>query len=195
MDTLLDRAWESIEIFLNHVTAFLDTVLRPLEFFGPGVVIFILAFSVVCITRIIARFYVTERYIKLKKEFEHWHNVREEAIKQSDKEKGKALAKNIDQAQLNRVYYDYFFEGLLKNFITNVLPILLMVAYVTKVYTSETLFQRFGRRAVFSFSSGSSSTTEISSLLWFIICLLFSFILFAILKWMIKNRYAQKKTK
>ena len=61
-------------------------------------------------------------------------------------EKGKALAKNIDQAQLNRVYYDYFFEGLMKSFITNVLPILVAASYVTAVYTPSALMQRFGTK-------------------------------------------------
>ena len=171
----------------------LDRILSPLEVFGPWFVIFILAFTIVIFTRIIALSYVTKRYITLEKEFKHWKGVRDEAIKHPDKEKGKALAKNIDQAKLNKVYYDYFFEGLLKHFAVNVLPILLMVAYVSKVYTPQTLFQRFGEKWVFSFSFGSASQTNVSSLLWFIICLIFSFILFAVLKMIFKKTICQKK--
>jgi len=192
MDTFLDRVWGFVEIFLNNAVLLLSSILAPFEFLGPGVIIFILAFTVVIITRVIAKFYVTKRYIKLKKQFKHWHGIREEAMKQPDKKKGKALTKNIDQAQLNRAYYDYFFEGLLKNFITNVLPILLMVAYITRVYTPEALFRRFGEKFIFSFSFGSASKVAVSSLLWFIICLLFSFILFTLLKWIIKKQYAKK---
>ena len=41
-------------------------------------------------------------------------NLRQEAMACEDREKGKALARNIDQAQLNKAYYDYFFEGFVK---------------------------------------------------------------------------------
>ncbi len=194
MNDFMDRVWETIEVFLNYVVAFMDTLFSPLEIFGPGVVIFVLAFLVVIITRIIASFYVTKRYISLEKEFKHWHGVREEAMKHPDREKGKALAKNIDQAQLNRAYYDYFFEGLLKHFAVNVFPILLMVSYVTKVYTPQTLFNRFGEKWVFSFSLGSSSPVNVSSMLWLVICLIVSFILFAVLKMVFKKRYAKNKS-
>ena len=193
MDEFLDRVWEHIETFLDHTVVFLDALFSPLEIFGPGFVIFVLAFLIVGITRIIARFYETKRFVELKKEFEHWQGVREEAMKQPDKEKGKAMAKNIDQAELNRAYYDYFFEGLLKNFITNVLPILLMASYVMSVYTSQTLLERFGREWVFSISLGPSFTVNASSLLWYVICLIVSFVLFAFLKKMFKKRYAEKK--
>jgi hypothetical protein len=64
--------------------------------FGPGFVIFILAFLIVGITRLIAHFHATKRFITLKKDFEHWQGVREEAMKHPDMKKGKALAKNID---------------------------------------------------------------------------------------------------
>jgi hypothetical protein len=194
MDDFLDRVWAPIEIFLNSTVVFLDTLFSPLEIFGPGVVIFCLAFLIVIITRILSRFYVTKRYVKLEKQFQHWQGVRQEALKHPDMEKGKALAKNIDQAQLNRVYYDYFFEGLLKHFITNVLPILLMVSYVTKVYTPQTLFKRFGGKWIFSFSFGPSFQMNISSLFWFIICLILSFILFAVLKKVFQKGYAKKSS-
>ncbi len=188
MDAFLDRVWELIYAFLTGTVTFLNTLISPLEILGPGVVIFVLSFFIVCITRIIARFYITKRYVTLKKEFEHWQSIREEAMKHPEREKGKAMAKNVDQAELNRAYYDYFFEGLLKHFIGNVLPILLMVAYVTKVYAPEILLERFGGKWIFSFSLGSSSQVNVSSLLWFVICLFLSFILFAVLKKVFKKR-------
>jgi hypothetical protein len=161
---------------------------------GPGVVIFVLALFTVGITRFVARFYVTRRYLHLEKEFHHWKGVREEALKHPDTEKGKTLAKNIDQAQLNKAYYDYFFEGLLKHFITKVLPLLLMAAYVIKVYSPQALLSRFGEKWVFSFSFGSLFQINASSLLWFVICVIFSFILFAVLKQGLKKRDAKKNT-
>jgi len=182
MDDFMDNAWESIAYFLNNMLVFLDTLLSPLEIFGPGPVIFLLAFLIVCITRILAKFYVTQRYIELKKEFQHWYSIREEAMKHPDKEKAEALAKNIDQAQLNKAYYDFFFEGLLKHFITNLLPILIMASYVTKVYTPETLFKRFGTKWIYSISFGVSSQVNVSSFFWFIICLFLSFMFFIIIR-------------
>ncbi len=192
MDDFLDRVWEPIEAFLNYAVVFIDTLFSPMEVFGPAVVIFLLAFLVVIVTRTIARFYVTKRYIRLEKDFKHWQGVREEAMKHPDREKGKDLAKNIDQAELNKAYYDYFFEGLLKHFIVNVLPILLMVSYITKVYTPQTLLKRFGKEWVFSFSFGSSSQTNVTSLLWFVICLILSYILVAVLKMVFKKLNAKR---
>ena len=194
MDGFLDRIWDVIYAFLNKTVVFMDTLFSPLEILGPGVVIFFLAFLIVLITRIIARFYVTKRYLTLKKEFEHWQGIRDEALKHPDREKGKRLARNIDKAELNKVYYDYFFEGLLKNFITNVIPILFMVTYVTTVYTPQTLLKRFGDKWVFSFSFGSSFQMNVSSLLWFVICVILLFILVAVLKQIFKKRYVNKKT-
>ncbi|MBC8442124.1 MAG: hypothetical protein H8D87_20850 [Deltaproteobacteria bacterium] len=193
MDSFLDRAWELIYAFLTGVVVFLNTLFSPLEALGPGFVIFVLAFIVVIFTRIIARFYVTKRYVHLGKQFQHWKGVRDEAIKHPDREKGKALAKNIDQAELNKAYYDYFFEGLLKHFIGNVLPILLMVSYITTIYTPANLLKRFGEKWVFSFTFRSSQV-NVSSLLWFVICLILSFILWAVIKKVIKKRYDKKSS-
>ncbi len=188
MDDFLDKIWENIQVFLNFVVVSLDTIFSPLEVMGPGFVIFIMALFTVGITRLIARFYVTKRFVTLKKDFEHWQGVREEAMKHPDREKGKTLAKNIDQAQLNKAYYDYFFEGLLKHFIGNVLPILLMASYVTIIYSPQALLKRFGKEWVFSFSLGSSFQVNASSLLWYVVCVLFSFILFALLKYIFKKK-------
>lgn len=193
MDDFLDRVWTVIETFLNNAVVFIDTAFSPLETFGPAVVIFVMALLVVGVTRVIARLYVTKRYIQLEKDFQHWKGVREEALKHPDREKGKTLAKNVDQAQLNRAFYDYFFEGLLKNLVTNVLPILLMVVYMTTVYTPQTLLSRFGERWVFSFFVGTSREVNVSSLLWFFICLIFSFILVAVLKKIHQIRSAPKE--
>jgi len=193
MDDFLDSVWEPIEAFLSSSVVFIDALFSPLEILGPGFVIFVLAFLVVIFTRILARSYVTKRYVKLEKEFQHWKGVREEAMKHPDREKGKGLAKNIDQAQLNRAYYDYFFEGLLKHFVVNVLPILLMVSYVTKVYTPDALLERFGEKWVFSFSFGSSSQVNVSSMLWFVICLVLSFMLFVVLKKVLKKRFVKNE--
>ena len=194
MNDFLDKVWELIYAFLSSTVVFLDTLLSPLEFLGPGAVIFLLAFLVVIFTRILSQFYVTKRYIRLEKEYRYWQEIREEAMKHPDSTKGKRLARNVDKAELNKAYYDYFFEGLLKHFIANVLPILLMVSYITKIYTPQTMLKRFGEKWVFSFSFGSSSPINVGSLLWFVICLILSFILFAVIKKVFKKRYVKKES-
>ncbi len=189
MDEFLDRIWVYIEAFLSHAVLSLDALFSHFEFFGPGFVIAVLAFLVVGFTRIVGKFYQTKRFVALKKDYEHWQGVREEAMKHSDRDKGKALAKNIDQAKLNKAYYDYFFEGLLKHFLTNVLPLLLAASYVTTVYTPQTLLERFGEKFVFSLTIGSSQV-NVSSLLWFVVCVMFSFIIFYTLKTIFKKKNA-----
>lgn len=177
MNKILDKAWEHIETALYQAVLLLDNIISNIEFLGAPILIFLLTFAVVLMTRFISKHYVTRRYKDLKKEFEHWHSVREEALKHPDREKGKALAKNIDQAELNKAYYDYFFEGMLKNFVSNVLPVLLTAAYLTKIYTPENLVQRFGQNSVFVFSL-SNTQIEVSTLFWYVISLIVSFILY-----------------
>lgn len=180
---------------LNTVVIFMDSMISFIEFLGPGNVIFLLAFSAVAVTRILNKLYVTKRYAMLRQEFEHWKGVRELALSlnQDNREKGKSLAKNIDQAKLNQTYYDYFFEGMLKNLVTNVLPVLLMVSYVTKIYTPDTLMQRFGSKWVFSLFNGSSFELNISSFLWFVVCLILSYILYMVINKKFQHRYEAGK--
>jgi len=82
---------------------------------------------------------------KLQKEFHHWYKMRQEALKCEDPAKAKLLAKNIDQAKLNKLYYDYFFEGLMNNLATLYLPIFILLAYVNEAYRSSNLSKLFGR--------------------------------------------------
>ena len=179
MNDFMDNLWEIIEAGLNQIAFGIDGLLSPLEVMGPAVLIFLLALAVVLFTRLAGKFYTTRRLTQLKEEFDHWHDVRQAAASQKDREKGKALAKNIDQAKLNQVYYDYFFEGLMKSLITNVLPILLMLAYVSKVYTPDNLMARFGSPWIFVLQWGDK-VVNIGTLFWYIICLLLGFVLYAV---------------
>ncbi|MCP4023519.1 MAG: hypothetical protein GY729_16860, partial [Desulfobacteraceae bacterium] len=154
MEKIMDKVWMLMVSFLDYCVRILDFLFSPLEIIGPWFVIFVLTLIVVFFTRCLSRVYVTKRYLKLKKEFDHWRHVREQALKHPDKDKAKQLAKNIDQAKLNRVYYDYFFEGFLKNMITNLLPVFLMFAYVSIFYTPQTLFDRFAHKLFLSLSFG-----------------------------------------
>jgi uncharacterized membrane protein (DUF106 family) len=187
MNDLMDRVWESFEVLLMAMVTLIDRVVSPLEFLGPAWVIFFLTLAVVGFTRLVARLYSTKRYLALEKEFKHWHGVREKAAQYHDREKGKAMAKNIDQAKLNKVYYDYFFEGLLKNLITNVLPILLMVAYLSIIYNQENLMTRFGEKWIFTIAPESASPVYVGSLFWYIICLAICFSLWGAARFLYKK--------
>ena len=102
--------------------------------------------------------YTTKRYEKLKKEFAHWFKLRQEALACEDGEKGKLLARNIDQGKLNKVYYDYFFEGLLKNLLTIYLPVIIMAAYVNEAYQPNRLMAKFGEAYVFRIAGSDGET-------------------------------------
>lgn len=169
MNDFLDHAWAQIMVMCQTGQAGFDTLFAPLAPWGPHMVIFAQTLFVVMIIRLIRRVYVPRRYLELKRKFEHWHAVRAEAANHPDREKGRLLARNIDQAELNKAYYDYFFEGLLKNLITHVIPLLLMGSYVAESYAPQVLLDRFGQEWVFSFTLFSRHFT-ISALLWFIIC-------------------------
>ncbi|MCG8638126.1 MAG: hypothetical protein MI862_00230 [Desulfobacterales bacterium] len=189
MDDVLDKAWDYIEIVLAYAVSLLDRMVSPFEVLGPAAVIFLLTFLVVLLTRFLSKYFVTKRYLALKEEFEHWHKIRKEALKHPDPDKGKALARNIDQAELNRAYYDYFFEGLLKNIAATILPVLLAAAYITTKYRPENLLDRFGSEWVLVISLGRTPI-QFSSFFWFVICLILSFVIYAV----VKNSFKKKRT-
>jgi len=117
MEDFLDSLWLNILVLVHYIKTFLDLIFAPLNSLGPAFAIFTIAFITVIITKILTKAFITKRYKELKKNFEYWHNVRQEAMKCEDREKAKSLAKNIDQAELNRAYYDFFLEGLYQFFL------------------------------------------------------------------------------
>ncbi len=189
----VDRLWDFIEIYLSKITLFMDKIISPLDVLGPGIVIFLLALITVLFTRIMSRVYTTKRYRELEKDYEYWQALRIEAMKHKDREKGKRLARNIDSAKLNQAFYDYFIEGFLKNLVTNVLPILLMLAYVMKAYSPAELADRFNRQYVFFIETGGSTPTPIGTMFWYVISILLSFFIFAGMKFLYKKVTNQKQ--
>ncbi len=190
---LVDRLWDFIEIYLTKITFFMDKIISPLDFLGPGAVIFILALITVLFTRFMSKVYTTKRYRELEKDYEHWQALRIEAMKHEDREKGKRLARNIDSAKLNQAFYDYFIEGFLKNLLTNVLPILLMLAYVTSAYSPAELADRFNRQYVFFIETGGATPWPVGTMFWYVISVLLSFLIFAGLKYLYKKIYNKEQ--
>ena len=113
MDAFLDRVWEYLVIGFTFAGNTCFNLLQHLHFLGPAVLIFGLALCTVLLTKFLNRVIITKRFIELEKEYQHWFDLRREAVQCEDREKGRMLARNIDKAELNRAYYDYFFEGLL----------------------------------------------------------------------------------
>ena len=98
--------------------------------------------------------------------------MRQEAKTCEDPEKSKLLISNIDQAKLNRVYYDYFLEGFLNNILTMYLPILLLLAYVNETYSSINLMNLFGREYIFKINTANGEAIIIGAVFWFIVSVL-----------------------
>jgi len=195
MDAFLDTLWLNILGALESVFNLANGMLAPLHFLGPAALIFLITLLLVAFTKTVSRHYSTKRYRNLKANYEHWFEVRRQAMASDDPEKGKALAKNIDQAELNKAYYDYFFEGFLKNIITTLLPVLLTAAFIVKAYNPAGLQKVFGQSYVFRFIDSSGKPVDISAFFWFVICLLSIHILWLIIAWQYKRRFKPDETK
>jgi len=172
MDKLMDMIWFKILVGIQHLKDLLDVVFGPLNALGPAVAISAIALAAVVIAKVLTRIFKTKRYLALQKEFTHWFNLRQEAVKCGDPEKARLLAKNIDQAKLNRLYYDYFFEGLLNNLATKYLPILIFIAYVNEAYQPGNLLKLFGREYLFQIGSTGDNPILVGSIFWFVVSIL-----------------------
>jgi uncharacterized membrane protein (DUF106 family) len=196
MDEFLDMVWDKIVDGCEFIAAMLDAILAPLNhLIGPAMVIMVLVVLLVTFTKFLSRVYNTKRYAELKTNYEYWFELRKEAMACEDREKGKAMARNIDQAQLNKAYYDYFFEGFLKSIITSILPILLTAAYINRAYSPENLMQHAGRAYIFIFARSGGDPVVISAFFWFVISLFLVFLAWFIIGIFVKKYIAKKKTK
>ena len=176
MEEFLDIIWLKVLFVIQYVVKCLDYILAPLNHFGPAVVILAVVFVTVAATKYFSKIYKTKRYVELEKEFKYWFNLRKEALACEDPEKGKKLAKNIDQAKLNRVYYDYFFEGFLSGLLTKYLPVFIMLAYVNEAYRPDKLLKNFGREYIFKFVNYDGEAILVGAVFWFVLSMLLVYI-------------------
>ncbi len=193
MEDFLDSLWLNILVLVHYLKTFLDLIFSPLNSLGPAFAIFIIAFITVIITKILTKAFITRRYKELKKNFEYWYNMRQEAMKCEDHEKAKSLAKNIDQAELNKAYYDYFFEGFLIRLMTRLLPILSFFAYVNESYKASNLLKLFGREYVFKFRSYNGEEVIIGAVFWFVISIFLVFLGWFIVAKIWRKYFTEKK--
>ena len=181
MEDIFDIVWQKTLFLVNYFVKGLDFIFTPLNPLGPAVVILVIVLVTVASTKFLSKIYKTKRYLKLKKEFQYWYNLRNEALTCKDPEKGKDLAKNIDQAQLNKVYYDYFFEGLLNSIPTKYLPILIMMAYVNETFRPDKLLENFGRDYIVKFVNFDGTVIKIGAVFWFVISLLMVYLVWIVI--------------
>jgi hypothetical protein len=187
MEEFLDIVWLKILILVQYFARALDFIFAPLNLFGPAVKILFVVFITVAATKFLSKIYKTKRYIELQKEFQHWYNLRKEALTCKDPDQGKALAKNIDQAKLNRVYYDYFFEGLLSSMLTKYLPILMMAAYVNEAFKPDNLLKDFGKAYIFKFINYDGKVIHVGAVFWFVLSLLIVYLVWFIIEKLYRN--------
>ena len=194
MEEALDSLWFKIVSLVHHIKTFLDVIFAPLNSLGPAFAIFIIALITVLIAKFFTKHFKTKRYKRLQKEFVYYYNLRQEALKCEDREKGKLLAKNIDQAELNRVYYNYFLEGFLNGLLTKYLPIFSFLAYVNEAYRPKNLLKLFGREYVFKFSNFNGEEILVGAIFWFVISILLIYLAWSIIRRIILKYIAEKKT-
>jgi hypothetical protein len=180
MDAVLDTLWEYLAAGFQFLGESLFSVLQHIHFLGPLAVIISLALCTVGITKVLNRLIITKRYIKLEKTFNYWVQIRDEATNCEDREKGKRMARNIDQAELNRAYYDYFFEGLLLGLARRIIPIFFMFSFINEFYRPESMLEIFGRQYVLQISSSSGEPILVGTVFAYFISLLTGYLLWFI---------------
>lgn len=193
MEAFLDSLWFKVMGLLYHVKTLLDGIFAHLHFLGPVTVILAIALLTVLITKLLTKTIKTRRHKELGEQFSYWFKLRQEALGHEDPDKAKRLAKNIDQAKLNKVYYDYFFEGLMLSLVTTVLPILVFLAYVNEAYKPSNLLKLFGQEYVLRFAVSSGEEILVGAASWFVLSVLLIYVLwFAVKKAFFRSNVAKK---
>lgn len=180
MESFLDTLWEHIAAAIQFCGQSLYGFLENFHALGPVTLIALLALATVAFTKLLNRWIVTKRYLELEKDFHYWVEVRQEAMKCEDREKGKRMARNIDQAKLNKAYYDYFFEGLLLGIARKILPIFFMFAFINEFYRPTQMLQIFGREYVLQMPSTGGEPILVGAVFWYFCCILISYLLWSI---------------
>lgn len=193
MDDALDKLWFRIEDGIFKTAELLDAAILPLHFLGPEIIIFLMVLLCILFSRFLKKHFNTQRYTRLKENFDHWYALRQEAMSHEETQKGRAIAKNIDQAELNRAYYDFFFESLLKTLITTWLPLLCTLAYINHTFTPQRLELYFGRPALFMVNGHSLLPWNLTSIFWFFVSVLIVYALLPTIKYL--RRYLGHKSK
>ena len=195
MDAVLDTIWEYIAAGFIFLADSFYLLLQNLHFLGPVVLIFILALGTICVSKVLTRLITTKRYTELEKTFNYWAAIRAEAMRNEDREKGKRMARNIDQAELNKAYYDYFFEGFMLGIVRKIIPIFFMFAFINEYYRTENLTALFGHPYVLSLPANGGEPLLIGAVFWYIISLFSGYIIWFAVARVVRNLASNKDAK
>ncbi len=185
-DSLLDSLWlKIVAVFTaaGNVLYRLTSVLHPL---GAAATIFLFALAVVALTRVLDRLIITRRYTDLEQKFLYWKELRDRTTAIDDREKAARMARNIDEAELNRIYYDYFFEGLLLGLARRVIPIIFGLGFINEFYTPQRLTALFGRSEVLHVPQ------PVGAVFWYLVSILLCFLLVSLARRWVR-RYRRKQ--
>ncbi|MDM8544210.1 hypothetical protein QUF90_24295 [Desulfococcaceae bacterium HSG9] len=188
METWLDKLWIHIMDMVIGLKTLADFCMAPLNPLGPVTIIILIAFLTAAITKLLSGKIKTKRLRETEKKYLYWFNLRQEAMKCEDPEKAKLLAKNIDKAELNKAYYDFFFEGFLLSIATRYLPILIISAYINEAYRSERLLTLYGRDYLIRIGASDGDPILISALFGYIIALILVYCIWFVVKKLISSR-------
>jgi hypothetical protein len=192
LEKFLDSVWFKTVDLVHHLKDFLDGIFAPFNSLGPAIAIFTIALITVVIAKFLTKTIKTKRYQVLKQQFLYWKNLRQEALKCEDPDKSKRLARNIDQAKLNKAYYDYFLEGFLINLVTKYLPIFSFLAYVNEAYKPDNMLRLFGRDYIFKFVIVNEQLIIVGAVFWFIISILLVYLGWFMIKKLFKKHRIPK---
>jgi uncharacterized membrane protein (DUF106 family) len=193
MEGIMDSLWTYILVGIQQIKHLLDWVFGPLNAAGPAFAILVIAFLAVAVAKLLSAKFKTKRYQELQKQFAHWYNIRQDALKCEDPEKARLLTKNIDQAKLNRVYYDYFFEGLMNSLATKYLPFFVLLAYVNETYQPRNLLKHFGRSYVFKFAGSQGKEIVVGAVFWFVVSIFLVYLVWYVAKKVGLRFYLRKR--
>ncbi|MGW8193686.1 MAG: hypothetical protein ACWGOX_05415 [Desulforhopalus sp.] len=180
MDAVLDIIWEYMAAGFHGLAETFFAVLQNFHFLGPAVLIALLAMITVGVTKLLNKWITTKRYSELEKTFQYWARLRDEAMRCEDREKGQVMARNIDQAELNKAYYDYFFEGFMLGIARKVIPVFFMFAFINEYYRTERLVEIFGQGYVLQIPVGGGEPVLIGGVFWYIISLMSGYLIWFI---------------
>lgn len=191
----MDWLWYKIVELVELAKLGLDWLFTPLHALGPSGAILAVAVLTALVTKFLSR-YKTKRYFRLEKEFKEWFDVKMEALRLRDEEPEKArlVAKQIDQAKLNKVYWDYFVEGMLLNLATMYIPVLCMAAYVNEYYRPANLEALYGRAHVITLPSFGGDPVQAGAVFWYALCLVSTYAMFFLFKMVSKRLKSRVKT-
>ncbi len=192
MEAWLDKLWLQIVDLILGLKMAVDYCLAPLMPLGPVAIITILAIATAALTKLLSAKIKTKRYRQTREKYLYWFNLRQEAMQCQDPDKSRQLAKNIDQAELNKAYYDYFFESFLLSIATRYIPILTVAGYINETFRGEMLMRHFGRGHLLRFGKPDDDPILIGALFGYIIALILVYIAWAVIKKIISSKVRKK---